>query len=219
MMERRRHITTIGLILALVLSFVTYPALEVKADPSMGVKNGSKKTLINSAADRKEGYYIYFSDMPDSVKKVKVSVSKKSVIKVKYIGYGMFVVQPKKTGTSKVTVTGVADAKKITRKCTIKIVNFKQPFKCLKIDGKDYRKKVKSSGNGIGVKTKKSKIKFNYKLNSGWKVVDARADGKKVKNGKTYSLSIGEQYVGIELYVKNKKTGETVAVWGTIEKK
>lgn len=68
-MERRRHITTIGLILALVLSFVTYPVLEVKADPSMGVKNGSKKTLINSAADRKEGYYIYFSDMPDSVKK------------------------------------------------------------------------------------------------------------------------------------------------------
>lgn len=39
-----------------------------------------------------------------------------------------------------------------------------------------------------------------------------------MKNGKTYSLPIGEQYVGIELYVKNKKTGETVAVWGTIEK-
>lgn len=218
-MRRRKHLTTIGLILALVLSVVSYPALEVKADPSMGIKNGSKKTLINSAADRKEGYYIYFSDMPDSVKKIKVSNSKKSIATIKYFGYGMFTVKPKKAGTTKVTLTGTADGKKITRRCTIKIVNFKQPFKSLKIDGKDYRKKVKSSGNGIGVKTKKSKIKFNYKLNSGWKVVDAQTDGKKVKNGKTYSLPIGEQYVGIELYVKNKKTGEIVAVWGTIEKK
>mgnify|MGYP006960763568 CR=1 FL=1 len=40
-----------------------------------------------------------------------------------------------------------------------------------------------------------------------------------MKNGKTYSLPIGERYVGIELYVKNKKTGETVAVWAEIEKR
>lgn len=144
-MRRRKHLTTIGLILALVLSFVSYPALEVKADPSMGIKNGSKKTLINSAADRKEGYYIYFSDMPDSVKKIKVSNSKKSIATIKYFGYGMFTVKPKKAGTTKVTLTGTADGKKIMRRCTIKIVNFKQPFKSLKIDGKDYRKKIKSA--------------------------------------------------------------------------
>lgn len=218
-MKRRKHIAIIGIIMALIIGFVPYPASEVKADPSMSVKNGEKKTLINSAMDRKEGYYIYFSDMPDSVNKIKVSTSKKSVAAIKKLGYGMFTVKPKKAGTTKVTVTGTADGKKITRKCTIKIVNFKQPFKSLKIDGKNYSKKVKSSGNGIGVKTKKSKIKFSYKLNSGWKVVDARADGKKVKNGKTYSLPIEERYVGIELYVKNKKTGEMVAVWATVEKK
>lgn len=215
-MERRRHITTIGLILALVLSFVTYPASEVKADGAIGIKNGAKKTLINSAADRKWGYELYFSDMPDNVKKTKISVSRKSVAKVEYFGYKMFAVTPKKTGTLKVTITGVVNGKKIMRKCTIKIVKFKQPFKSLKIDGKDYHKKVKSSGNGIDVRTKKSKIMFNYKLNSGWKVVEARVGKKKVKNGKTYSLPMNEEYMGIELYVKNKKTKEIVNVSITV---
>lgn len=205
MKKGKKRLTILGLIMAMLIGVISYPALDVKAE-EIYVKNGNKITLIKSAQDKL--YTLYFTDVHGTVTKVKASSSKKSVATVEYFGYGLFYVRPKKAGSTKITINVIADGKKVTRKCTVKIVNFKQPFKSLKINGKSYTKKIKGSDNTIYTKT--SKFKFNYKLNPGWKVVHAWGyRGSKVvnlKSGKTYSQS------EVRMSLKNKKTGEIIEV-------
>ncbi len=221
MKTKKRNWKIYGLIMVLLLELFILPAPEAKADLYYTLENGGKLTLVSSAADRKNGYETAFTDLPfDGLQgKPKITSSKKSVAKIKNEGGGLFVIMPKKAGTTKIKLTAKVNGKKVTRKATIKIVKFKQPFKTLKIGGKNCIKKVNQSYNMANIKTDKSKIKLNYKLKSGWKVLYSSAykqgsyTGKsiKVKNGAAFPLGDNETYV-ISMSLRNKKTGEEISV-------
>lgn len=199
----------LGMVMVLFLSVFAYPSTS-RADFTFNVKNGFKKTVTYTSTDKKEGYYFSISKIPYSAKKVKVSLSKKSVGRVKSYGGGDFVFYPKKTGTTKVTVTAVVKGKKVNCRGTIQVVKFKKPFKSLKVDGKNYVGKVKSSaGNFIGIKTDKSKVNVGFSLNSEWKVSKITIDGKKMKTRRSYTLKKGKY---MEIIVQNKKSKVEVAV-------
>ncbi len=213
MRENKINKKFLGLFIVLFLGIFMCTGITTKAGGGEPVKNGFKKTIVLSATDKKNGYW-YIANAPNEIKNVKVKTSKKSVATVKNAGYGMFGVYPKKAGKTTVTVTGVCNGKKFKCKGTIKVVKFQRPFKTFKIDGKSYLKKVKSGVNYIQMTTKKSEVKFNYKMKSGWKVSKVYVNGKKVKfkNGKKISLG-QDGLVCVAMVMKNKKTGATIETY------
>lgn len=169
---------------------------------------GSKCTVAYSAKDRRSGCICEDLYIGDNVKKLKVKSSRPSVVKVKLVGkYGAFKFYPQKTGTAKITLSGVLNGKKITRKKTIKVVKYAQPFKSLKIGGKSYLKKVKASTNTIAVKTKKN-VKLTYKLNKGWQAYNAMDECERMGIKKSYDLKPYPR----SLVVRNKKTGVQIEI-------
>ena len=199
-----------GTVMVLFLGLIAYPS-TAKADITYGVKNGFKKTVSCSAVDRENGYFLSASNIPAKAKKVKISLSKKSVGKVKSYGGGDFVFYPKKAGKTKITITAVVKGKKVKCKGTINVVKFKQPFKSLKVDGKDYSNNIKGSeGSAVEVKSNKSKAKVELNLKSGWKVSKVYKGEKKMKNRKSFTLKKGD---GIGVYVKNKKNNMEVNLY------
>lgn len=197
-----------GMILIFLFTIIIFPAMTVRADDTICVKNGFKKTLVYSKYDKKYGYN-FETDIPQNAKKCKVSSSKKSVATVENYGSGYFCLKPKKEGKTTVTVTGVVNGKTVKCKGTVRVVKFQQPFKTLKIDGKSYLKKLNASYNYLEIKTKKSKVKFSYKLQPGWKILESQVNDGKVKNGKTYSIG-EEEPLQIYILLKNKKSGEEI---------
>lgn len=170
----------------------------------------SKSTIVYSAKDKKYGYYYNIGFRYGTIKNVKISTSKPAVGKVKLTknGDGEFIFYPKKAGTTTVKVSAVVDGKKITKKKTIKVVKFTQPFKTLRIDGKNCLRQVKSSNTVFAVKTKNKNAKFSYTLNKGWEVETAWDDCIMMKKKKSYGLTEYDRY----LLLKNKKTGVRVTV-------
>ena len=219
MKAKKRNWKIYGLIMVLLLELFILPVPEAKADLYYTLENGGNLTLVNSAADRKYGYEMAFTDVSLYGVKPKIISSKKSVAKIKNNGGGLFTVIPKKAGTTKIKLTATVNRKKITRKATIKIVKFKQPFKTLKINGKNYTKKIKQSNNMTTIKTDKSKVKLNYKLKSDWKVLyssfynqgDYSVNTPKVKNGSTFSLDVNDTLI-ISMTLRNKKTHGEIMV-------
>ena len=125
MKAKKRNWKIYGLIMVLLLELFILPVPEAKADLYYTLENGGNLTLVNSAADRKYGYEMAFTDVSLYGVKPKIISSKKSVAKIKNNGGGLFTVIPKKAGTTKIKLTATVNRKKITRKATIKIVKFK----------------------------------------------------------------------------------------------
>lgn len=208
-----------GIVLMLFLGFaVVFPSIKVRAMGFINIEKNFKQTVTYSASDKKNGYMLgTYNVLPQNAKKIKVTSSKKSVAGIKKQkvqgGPPIFFLMPKKTGTTKVTVSAVVGKKTVKYTGTVKIINFKNPFKSLKINGKSYLKQVKGSDNRIHIK--KSKMKLNYKLKSGWKIDWKETHGFKqtnVKNNQTYTLKKGSSSGIIMIHVKNKKTGEKISV-------
>ena len=205
------------------LALIILPVTHVKADDTICVDNKFKKTVVYSKDDKKYGYIFSMSGLyADSLEQVKIKSSNKSVATVKPISRGAFQLYPKKAGTTRITITAVMNNKKVKKTGTVKVVNFQNPFKNLKVGGKNYLSKVKGSYNYLVIKTKKANVKLNYKLNSTWKIADAHAYGTEqisniggttaAKNGMNYALKEGETLM-IYLELKNKKNGVEIGTW------
>lgn len=208
MKNKRNYRKTAVLILLLLFGILLCPAeteagnnATLGADGQIYIKNNFKKTLVYSAKDRKKGYLF-----ESHVNKGKVKLSNKSVGKASSCKRGQFDFYPKKPGTTKVKIKS---GKKTKTVGTIKVVKFKQPFKSFKIDGKSYRKQVKSSQTYISVNDSRSKIKVKYELKPGWKVAFVRKNLSSCKKKKAYTLSRGGM---LDICVKNKKRGEELIV-------
>lgn len=208
-----------GIVLMLFLGFaVVFPSMKVRAMGVIDIKKNFKQTVTYSASDKKNGYLLgTYNVLPQNAKKIKVISSKKSVANIKKQkvqgGPPIFFLMPKKTGTTKVTVSAIVGKKTVKYTGTVKIINFKNPFKSLKINGKSYLKQVKGSENLIHIK--KSKVKLNYKLKPGWEIDLKSIYGFKqtsVKNNQTYTLKKDAFAAHITIQVKNKKTGEKISV-------
>lgn len=195
--------------LVFLFALMIAPVKNVKADDTVSVKNGFKQTVVYSKTDKKWGYNYCVTSVPDNAKKCKVTSSKKSVGTVENYGYGVFNFMPKKEGKTTITITGVVNGKTKKWKGTIRVVKFQQPFKVLKINGKSYLKKIKGSNNYCEMKTGKDKIRIDYKLQPGWKVVESYVNDEKVKSGKTYSKDENGSMV-IYMTLKNRKRGEKI---------
>lgn len=210
-----------GLLVFFVLAIL--PATHVKADDTIQVDNKFKKTVVYSKEDQKYGYLFSVSGLyGDSLKDVKVKSSNKSVAVIKAIWGGTFQLHPKKAGTTRITITAVMNNKKVKKTGTVKVVDFQNPFKNLKVGGKNYISKVKGSYNYLVINTKKANVKLNYKINSSWKILDAYAYGTKqisdiggttpAKNGMSYSLEQGETLM-MYIKLKSKKNGIEIGTW------
>lgn len=173
------------IVFLLFLGFsVVFPNITVKAKSEEGyidIEKNFKQTITCSSADKKEGYFLGIDNvLPKNATEIKVTSSNKSVAGIRKGKWGAnFYLKPKKTGTTRVVVSAVVGTEKVNYTGTVKVVNFKNPFKTLKINGKNYSKQVKGSNNYIEIK--KSKIKLNYKLKSGWKIESKDAYGFKQK--------------------------------------
>lgn len=63
MKAKKRNWKIYGLIMVLLLELFILPVPEAKADLYYTLENGGNLTLVNSAADRKYGYEMAFTDV------------------------------------------------------------------------------------------------------------------------------------------------------------
>ena len=203
--------------------------------------NNFKITLVCDKID-----CTYLLQEPSALlKNVKITLSNRSVATVKNMSKERQVnslkITPKKEGTTKVTITGTANGKKIKLTGTVKVVSVENPFTILKLDGKNYLSKVQKQYNYVNVRTNKEGVKLQYKLKPGWKLQKSNGsiavsamvynirEGKYyepvsslsytdvIKNGKTYPVPKGEKVdMSIALFCENKSKGITEMIRFTI---
>ena len=205
------------------MAVIIFPAANVKADRGIEIeKNHFKKAVVLSEYDKKEGEIFWLNSKLGKI--LKVESSNKSVATVKKWGgdYGFYLLQ-KKAGTTKIIITMLKGDKKVKRSGTVQVVKFENPFQSLKMNGKDYKKKLNASYNSVQIKTKKSNNKLKYKLKPGWKVDFSYVwewgyyPNCKLKNGQNYTLENGEA-LHIFMEVKNKKSGLSIGTNLTIQR-
>lgn len=207
----------------MLLAFILLSILPMQKVKAGGadkyVKNNFKEMVINDKND-----YIFTLQEPlTPIKKVKITSSNTKVATVKNMGWdqvNQFRLTPKKEGTTKITITGTADGKKIKLKGTVKVVNFQNPFSMFKINGKSYLSEIKFRRNFIhSIQSNKSNIRLQYKLKSGWSLLSGRMTGvingvrleKEVKNGTTYPRPKGRgDHLIISMELKNKSTDAVI---------
>ena len=200
------------------------PVQKVKAGGAdKYVKNNFKETVINDKND-----YIFTLQEPlIPLKKVKVISSNTKVATAKNMGWegqvNQFRLTPKKEGTTKITITGTANGKKIKLKGTVKVVNFENPFTKLTLGGESYLSKMKNRGTRIEIKTDKSALKLQYKLKPGWKIKKSDTSYSvssdqymyhNVENGKIYSVPEDKRVmltITIPCVNKNKGIEESIS--------
>lgn len=216
---KNKRLKLTGMIFLLFLSFaVVFPGITAKAESGSGylvIEKNSKQTVTCSAVDKKVGYLLDIHNiLPKNAKKIKVTSSRKSVASIRKEKWGdCFFLKPKKTGTTKLTISAVAGKKKVKYTNIVKVVNFRNPFKALKINGKSYLKQIKGASNYINIEN--SKIKLDCKLKSGWKIelVDVSGYRKKsIKNNRVYTFERCASGGTVLIRAKNKKTGEGIYI-------
>lgn len=220
MRNNKRKLAEIIAIFFLII--VMYPGVAVKAEilgDLNNLKNGFNKTIVYTETNKNGYYLVDLKNMPSFYcKKFKASTTDKTVATVKYSkSEDSFLIYPQKSGTANITFSAVRNNKKLTCKGKIKVVKFTNPFKNLKINGKNYSERVKNAYNNITIKNKASRAVINYKLASDWKVTntnmrivtgnDSSIDIK-FKKGKVYSMQKGNLF--LDLILKNKKDGTEI---------
>lgn len=122
----------------------------------------------------------------------------------------------KKAGTTKVSFKLTVDGKSYNCSTTVKLVNYTNPFKSIKVGKKNYTSKFNIKGgqdklNYNVIKNGVFKGKLQISLKSGWKLVKmykvkpvSGAKKTTVKNNTT--INLGKKYI-LGIVVKNTKTG------------
>lgn len=213
----------------LLLAFMFSMLLSSQA----GAKNQFNYTLLYPCREGGDQIYVKkLSGVPGS--KIKISYSKKGIVqlvpvKKTYDGKkwpGTYNIIAKKPGTTTVTITGTKKGKKITYKGKITVEKYSNPFTKLKIDGKNYRSKItkikvsKSNElyNSFKIRSRKTTMKIDWKLKSGWKM-ESVSNYKKtsnmldyvdeIKSGKKFSIKGKRE---IEMILQHKKSHTYVVV-------
>ncbi len=196
------------------------PVQKVSAMADYYVENNFKNTIIYNKNPKEDNVYNFqMLDISTPLKKVKITSSNTAVATVENAEWDgvnpHFKVTSKKKGTTKITVTGTSNGKKISVTGTVKVVNYENPFKKLTFCGKSYRSKIDSEYKYIYLYDG-TVINMEYKLKPGWKMISAEMEGfkdgsynkKKVKSGKTYQYpSDTEHEAWIMLLCENKSKG------------
>lgn len=158
-----------------------------------------------------------YETVRDGVKLVSVKSSKPSVIRaMKDSDSNEFyanTIMPVKLGKSKITVTYKYKGKKYTTSATYTVKKYPNPFKSIKVNGNKIDLKANRYSYNVE-KFKKSRVKVQFSLASGWKLTRGYTYGKDyslvpVKNGSTVKVPKGDEWTCIFLEVTNRK-GETM---------
>lgn len=163
----------LGIAAVMLCVICMVPAAGVRADEDV-VKNNFKQTLVlqPKGSTLSDMWIFRVKNMKSSAKKIKIASSKKSVATAKSLGGGAFQITSKKAGTTNIKITATVNKKTVTYKGTIKVVNYENPFKTLKIDGKSYVS-IFNKGFDLYTETASTKFKLGLKLKSGWKLKEA----------------------------------------------
>lgn len=226
-----------GLLLLCLTALALHPACPVQAAYTgmlgyqkdlRNLKNGFQEMAVYSPADERGYYEVYVDGIYGrTCKNMKASSSDKKIATVTYSSeHKCFMLTPKKPGTVRLTFSAIRKGKKITCKGVVKVVKFKNPVQKLAINGKNYAKNVKTAYSVLHIKPKETKVKFQYKLQPGWKVESTYGEAAEprdglgfylpVKNNKTYILKKGEMHIWMTL--KNSKRGERVSICLSLER-
>lgn len=199
------------------------PSQTVKADGGDLLLSYAKNITLSRKGNTDEDYYYMDLPVKGEIKKITAKSSNSKVIKVEK---GSFFFHAKKTGKAKVTYkVKLTNGKTKKYVSNIKVVKYKNPFKSLKLDSKNYAKKFnKKTGKteGISYSTKKKSVKISIKAASGCKIKSIKrcqysSTGKetwsKVKNNTSVKLIKGAAIIQIKMYNKNTKATDKFDIY------
>ncbi len=114
---------------------------------------------------------------------------------------------PKKAGTTTLSITVKCNGKKKVHKVKLKVVQYKNPFKTLKIGNKNYEKKLVNKKIFYISKPKKNKnVKLSFKMKKGYEISTIyyhyiKKDGSSgleiLKNGQRFKLRKNSVFIQI----------------------
>lgn len=159
---------------------------------------------------------IWFDNMPDDAKLVKIKSSNKKIIKAVKYGSGIYdhYIRPRKKGTATITVTYEYNNETKTISAKYRVKKYPKPIKYLIVNGKKVNIKKHRYSYDIH-KYKKTKAKIKIKLAKGWKILSVQGLKEKVKdesrtkdftpkNNKSFKIPKGYNCY-IYYHIENKK--------------
>ena len=222
-----------GMLMFCFLALVLAPQSSVRA-AYLGIlrfeenlEDGFEETAVYSPVDVRGYYEMNVKGMyASSCKNIKAVSSDKKVATVRYSAdEKCFLFTPKKPGKVDLTFSATKKGKKITCSGTVRVVRFKRPVRALKVDGKDYAKKIKTANAVVHIKTEKNKIPFEYRLQDGWELEYAYGQTRRtkstwgkiepIKDKKTFTVKKGDLL--IEMVLRNERRGEKVRIYLSVE--
>lgn len=199
-----------------LLSIVLVMALMIPITPAQNVS--AAKIEITNKTFKNEGTYTVYVKERNSVEfeqvsgeVVSVESSDPSVLGAKKSD-GSLVITGKKAGTSVITCKySLSEDETFTVTATINVEKLKNPFRVLKVGGKNHLSQVVSCENLITDTQSSSERKIEFKLKKGCKLVNAKyypGEGKatKIKSGSIVRLSHSWSFSdSVRIVVKNKQ--------------
>ncbi len=219
------RIATLTLAVFVAFGLIIAPATaSVHADMFEGsyVKYAKKITLY--ANPKSDSYYtIKMGKRLKGADSVKVKTSKKKVLAPEYYeGDTDLLVNAKKAGKAKLTITVKKGGKTETYKINVTVEKGKNPFKSFKIGKKNLTSEFKNSAFCNYKVKSSSKQKISIKLQSGMKIkkmlfhyYDPKADSdanKTIKNNSSIKLR-GDAAIILNIYDKKSKVTFTYMVY------
>lgn len=202
--------------LFIFMIFGIVPACKVQA-AAPKIEKSYKVWLYNGTegteqSDQVYSKSIYISNLTKNGKITKLENSNPSVADVSVSQYGKnsVVVKAKSEGTAKLTFQYAG--KKLSTKIVVE--KWDSPCEMFKIGNKDYASYFERSERYcLGNRKKDISAKIKIKPKNGWKLIKinsyaSKLKQKKIRNNSKMRLSIKGLYTQVEVYFKNKKTGE-----------
>lgn len=191
-----------------------------------GTAFAAKKVALESTAWLNYTGWLEVDNLPKNAKLVSAKSSNNKVLKVNGVTKGIVMVDLKKAGKAKVTVTYKVGSKNKNIAQTVEVKKYLNPVKKVSVNGR-YIKIDKGAPDTVSTELlgAKGKVTIKVTLQSGWSIVKnssyievehyaldkdgdtgkARTEKKRFKNGMTVSKETEEDEIYVELILKNKK--------------
>lgn len=198
--------------LCAAFALLVFSPIASKAAGKPGFYNSTSTLLLY---DNGGPTYYNIKNLEDGDKVVKATSSNKKIATVTVKKFTLagktnpsVVVKPKKAGTTTITCVIRRDGKNYKSKMKVTVVNYSNPLKSFKYNGKEYVEKFNEKPSYYYGKKAPKKGKISVKANSEWSIVQIftysrnTGKGKNWKNNKTVNPKGATQ---LSVMVRNKK--------------
>ena len=192
-----------------------------------GTALAAKKIALESTAWLNYTGWLEVDNLPKNAKLVSAKSSNNKILKVNGVTKGAVIVDLKKAGKVKVTVTYKVGSKKKKFTQTVEVKKYLDPVKKVSVNGRNIKINRRDPDTvSTELLDTKGKVTIKVTLKSGWSIVknssyieiehyaldkdgdvteEAKMEKKRFKNGMTVSKKTEEDDIYVELILKNKK--------------